>query len=82
MSNKMKYLDFKKYHPIEKNENLPEKEGASNDITIKDLTESRKRNFGKEMMIAYNLSKEIRILCWIMTTPVNHKTKAQKVCNN
>ena len=48
-------------------------------LPFQDLIKLRQRKFGKEMMNGYKFSKEIRILCWIMTTPKNHKTKAQKV---
>ena len=46
---------------------------------LEKLVENKERNFRKEMLNGYKLSKDIRILCWIMTTPTNHKTKAQKV---
>ena len=52
---------------------------SSDDTLIRNQLESRKEVFVKEVMKSYKLSKEIRILCWIMTTPNNHKTKAQKV---
>merc|ERR1712016_303290 len=50
-----------------------------NSLPFQDLIKLRQRKFGKEMMNGYRFSKEIRILCWIMTTPKNHKIKAQKV---
>ena len=43
------------------------------------LSDIRKSNIGEEVMRPYKLSKDIRILCWVMTTPKNHKTKAQRV---
>ena len=58
------------------------KDSNSSDVDslpFQDLIKLRQRKFGKEMMNGYKFSKEIRILCWIMTTPKNHKTKAQKV---
>ena len=29
-----------------------------------------------EVSLATNLTKEVRVLCWIMTNPKNHKSKA------
>ena len=49
------------------------------------LQESNRKNIDEtqksiplnnEISLATNLTKEVRVLCWIMTNPKNHKTKA------
>ena len=39
----------------------------------------KKKEISEEIKESYELSKDVRILCWVMTNPKNHQTKAQKV---
>ena len=50
-----------------------------NTSAIQDLVNKKKKEIGDEIQESYKLSKDIKILCWVMTNPKNHKTKAQKV---
>ena len=43
----------------------------------KNIDETQKSiPLNNEISLATNLTKEVRVLCWIMTNPKNHKTKA------
>ena len=78
-SNKVNNIEFIENIKHEESKELNVNASSSDDTLIKNQLESKKDAFGNEMMSGYKLSKEIRILCWIMTSPSNHKTKAQKV---
>ena len=47
--------------------------------SIEHLIQAEKKQIGEEILESYKLSKRIKLLCWVMTNPKNHKTKAQKV---
>ena len=46
---------------------------------IEHLIDVEKKQISDEILESYTLSKGTRLLCWVMTTPKNHKTKAQMV---
>ena len=50
-----------------------------NTSAIQHLINKKKKEIGDEIQESYKLSKDMKILCWVMTNPKNHKTKAQKV---
>ena len=77
---KVKNIKFIENIKHDESQKVIVKDSSSDDTFIKNLLESRKEAFGNEVMKGYKQFKEIRILCWIMTSPINHKTKAQKVC--
>ena len=77
---KLKNIKFIENIKHDDSQQIVVKASSSDDTLIKNLLESSKEAFGNEVMKGYKQSKEIRILCWIMTSPINHKTKAQKVC--
>ena len=72
-------IEFKEDIKRDESPGVEDKASSSDDTSVKKLLEYRKEAFGSELMNGYKLSKKIRILCWIMTSPINHKTKAQKV---
>ena len=43
------------------------------------LIDQKKHHAQDEILESYKLSKDIRLLCWVMTHPKNHILKAQKV---
>ena len=43
------------------------------------LIDQKKHQAQDEILESYKLSKDIRLLCWVMTNPKNHILKAQKV---
>ena len=43
------------------------------------LIDQKKHHAQDEILESYKLSKDIRVLCWVMTHPKNHILKAQKV---
>ena len=43
------------------------------------LIDQKKHQAQDEILEYYKLSKDIRLLCWVMTHPKNHILKAQKV---
>ena len=50
-----------------------------NKSAIQNLVNIKKKEIGDEIQESYKMSKDMRILCWVMTYPKNHKTKAQNV---
>ena len=50
-----------------------------NTSDIKHLIQVEKKQINDEISGSYNLSTNTRILCWVMTNPKNHQTKAQNV---
>ena len=50
-----------------------------NTSALQHLVHKKQKEISDEIQESYKLSKEIKILCWVMTNPKNHKTKAQKV---
>ena len=52
---------------------------AMNKSSIEQLSDLKMKNIGDEILQSYKLTKDIRILCWVMTTPKNHKAKARRV---
>ena len=67
-------LDFISFH-----QDTQVRKVGLNISAIKQLGNTKKHDINEEIQESYKLSKEIKILCWVMTTPKNHKTKAQKV---
>ena len=47
--------------------------------SIEHLVEIKKKELEEDILGSYKLSKDIRLLCWIMTTPKNHRSKARQV---
>ena len=43
------------------------------------LIDQKKHQAQDGILESYELSKDIRLLCWVMTNPKNHILKAQKV---
>ena len=61
------------------------KEKLNSNSLNRQLQENNRKNIDEtqksiplnnEISLATNLTKEVRVLCWIMTNPKNHKTKA------
>ena len=50
-----------------------------NKSSIDNLIDQKKNQAQDEILESYKLSKDIRLLCWVMTNPKNHILKAQKV---
>ena len=46
---------------------------------LHNLINQKKKEISEEINKSYEISKDVRILCWVMTNPKNHQTKAQKV---
>ena len=50
-----------------------------NKSSIDNLIDQKKNQAQDEILESYKLSKDLRLLCWVMTNPKNHILKAQKV---
>ena len=50
-----------------------------NRSSMDNLIDQKKHQAQDEILESYKLSKDIRLLCWVMTNPKNHILKAQKV---
>ena len=50
-----------------------------NKSDLSTLIVQKKKEISEEIEESFELSKDVRILCWVMTNPKNHQTKAQKV---
>ena len=50
-----------------------------NKSDLPSLIVQKKKEISEEIEESFELSKDVRILCWVMTNPRNHQTKAQKV---
>ena len=50
-----------------------------NRSSMDNLIDPKKHQAQDEILESYKLSKDIRLLCWVMTNPKNHILKAQKV---
>ena len=50
-----------------------------NKSDLSTLIVQKKKEISEEIEESFELSKDVRILCWVMTNPRNHQTKAQKV---
>ena len=56
-----------------------EKEKSIEIVSVEKVVDVKETNSRNKTSSGNKLSPEVRVLCWIMTTPVNHKSKAQKV---
>ena len=59
--------------------NFPNHGRPSDALSEEQLNPIRKRKDEDEIAQAWELTKSVRVLCWIMTTPKNHKAKAMRV---
>ena len=59
-----------------------DKKKSIENVSIEKVVDIKETNSRNETSSGDKLSQEIRVLCWIMTTPMNHKSKAQKVPKN